>query len=105
MQIKLTQKALAEGVLRVWLRKIPEEGGMLYLFASPEGLASDRPVGTASLYGSGPESLASERTMLHFRLTKSAMDQLAPGDLLDIRIEDGIDGKTRPVDLDITSVE
>lgn len=104
MQIKITQKALNEGILRVWLRKIPEEGGMLFLVAN-DGSASDRPVGTASLYGSGPNSQASERTMLHFRLDKSAADQLEAGDLLDIRIEGGADGKMRPVDLDITSVE
>ncbi|WP_299601711.1 hypothetical protein [uncultured Tateyamaria sp.] len=87
MELALTENALKEGVLRVWLRRIPDEGGIVHAYAVNNPNIST-PVASATLYGRGSGSTASERTMLVFRLN---MDELAGlisvGDALEIRLE------------------
>lgn len=102
MRLALTENALKEGVLRVWLRRIPEEGGNVHAYAVDNPSIST-PVASATLYGRGSGSSAKERVMLVFRLN---MDELAglisAGDELEIQLE-GDDG--RSFSFDVLEVE
>lgn len=105
MEVRLSEKAIKDGVLRIWLRRIPEEGGVLLAYASGN-LQIDQPVGTATLYGRGSGSAAQERSMLHFRLAQDLLNgALAVGDLIDIRIEGQGDDELSQIELDIVAVE
>lgn len=101
--MKLTKKAIQDRILRVWLRRIPEESGILhaYLVGSQ---TPDEPIGTATLYGRGWGSSANERTMLLFRLVHDTPSvSLTVGDVVSIRFEEEVDGQ--PTDYDILQVE
>ena len=105
LEIRLTEKAIRDGVLRVWLQRIPEAGGVLHAFAV-EKPHIHQPVGMATLYGRGKGSSAQERVMLLFRLqNNSADDPLRVGDLIDIRFEDAGDDALQQLELDIIAVE
>lgn len=87
MELVLTEHALKEGVLRVWLRRIPDEGGIVHAYAVNNPNIST-PVASAPLYGRGAGSEASERTMLMFRLNTDALaGQISAGDTLELRLE------------------
>ena len=103
MQVRLSQQAIDEGILRVWLRRIPIEGGMLVAFRS-DGDNSE-PVATAALYGRGHGSNAMERTMLLFHLAPQSDRTLREGDMLTIKIEGQTDSEYADIDLDVLEVE
>ena len=86
MEIALTDRAVKEGVLRVWLRRVPEEGGMVHAFTD----LSAAPVASAALYGRGAGSQAKERAMLLFRLTPEFRRQApSAGTVLKLQLQDG----------------
>ncbi|GGX41904.1 hypothetical protein GCM10007385_06840 [Tateyamaria omphalii] len=102
MEVTLTENALKEGVLRVWLRRIPDEGGIVHAYAvnNPN---SATPVASATLYGRGAGSDASERVMLVFRLNlDDVAGALSAGDVLNIQLEGDDDGTFQ---FDILGVE
>jgi len=102
MDIVLTETALKEGVLRVWLRRIPDEGGMVHAYAigNPNLTA---PVASAPLYGRGPGSLARERTMLLFRLNLDEVEgHMSAGDVLKLQLEGDVSGAFQ---FDVLNVE
>lgn len=103
LEIRLTEKAVKDQVLRIWLRRIPEESGILHAY-KVKRTEPDQLVGTTTLYGRGPGSSAQERAMLIFRLAPpSASVRLLVGDLIEVRIEaeDGL----RAVEFDILEIE
>lgn len=105
MEVRLSEKAIRNGVLRIWLRRIPEEGGVLLAYAS-ENSQVDQPIGTATLYGRGPGSEAQERSMLYFRLMQDLPNgTLTVGELIDIRLEGQGDDDLSQIELDIVAVE
>lgn len=105
MEVRLSEKAINEGILRIWLRRIPIDGGILFAFATKNS-DDDEPIGMATLYGRGHGSSARERTMLIFRLSPDKQSgNLAVGDLVEIKIEGLKEGEFRKIDLDIVAVE
>ena len=100
MDIRLTEASVRERVLRVRLRRIPEESGVLRAYLlGPD--APDQPIGAATLYGRGAGSSARERAMLSFRLLPDV--PLSPGALVEIRLE-GVGGE-HAVSFDVLEVE
>lgn len=105
MQIRLSEKAIKEGVIRVWLRSIPDIGGVLHAFAV-EKPHIEKPIGMATLYGRGEGSMAQERTMLYFRLSPELLNEvLEEGDLIEIKIEGDEEEVFCELELDIVEVE
>ena len=105
LEVRLSDKAIKDGVLRVWLRRIPEVSGILRAFAvdKPE---IEQPVGMATLYGRGISSSAEERTMLYFVLSRDLpTGSLLVGDLIEIKIEGKELGVYEELELDIIEVE
>lgn len=103
MEVRLTEKSIKDRVLRIWLRRVPKESGILHAY-KVEQSQFDKPIGTATLYGRGWGSSAEERTMLYFRLVPGFPElELSVGDVIAIRIEaeDGL----HEIELDVLEVE
>ena len=104
-QIRLTPKAVEDGVLRVWLRRIPEEGGEVLAFREGQAHAGVEPLASAFLYGRGPGSTAQERAMLLFRLPREMVGTpLEVGELIELRL-DPVADKDLVVHFDVVEVE
>lgn len=110
MEVELTPAAAEEGVLRVWLRRIPEQSGVVYAFRK-SGLGTDdtsdkEPAGEAYLYGRGKDSEAREKVMLMFRLRRDQkMGAFRPGEKVDLKVR-SLEGEALlDVELDILEIE
>ena len=106
MDIRVTRSAAEEGVLRVWLRRIPDESNVVYAFRTGQGEDKEQPIGEAYIYGRGIGSTASERAMLMFRL--NSVRDGAPfreGETLKIKVRNANDDGYDDIDLDLLEVE
>ncbi|MBS8226210.1 hypothetical protein [Vannielia litorea] len=104
MDITLTPKAAEEGILRVWLRRIPEESYIVHAFRQDDGPEAE-PIGTATIFGRGEGSAAREKAMLMIRLTRARGSRpLKPGEALTLCSE-AADGSYEALDLDVIETE
>ncbi|MEO1108002.1 MAG: hypothetical protein AAFX90_08795 [Pseudomonadota bacterium] len=103
MDVRLTDKAVKDRVLRIWLRRVPEAGGFLQAWHI-DANENERQIGSATLYGRGVGSTAQERAMLLFRLPPDTDDlKLSVGDRVQVRIEEGSGFKE--LNLDVSEIE
>ena len=105
MEIKLPETAAREGILRIWLRRIPVESGMILAMRRAEAGEPAQCIGQAGLFGRGEGSPAAENVMLLFRLSPGDGLPLTAGEPLDLLLDDQREGPPVGISLDILSVE
>jgi hypothetical protein len=105
MNIRLTRAAAEDGVLRVWLRRIPEESNIVFAFRTSQGEIKGQPVSEAYVYGRGVGSTASERAMLLFRLPPAIGGAFREGETLNLMVRNADGNGYDDIDLDVLQVE
>jgi len=104
MEITVTQKTAEEGVLRVWLRRIPEDSYVVHAFRKADGPEAE-PIGQAHLFGRGEGSPAREKAMLLMRLERPrGSAPLRPGEALTLR-QEAPGGGYEEIELDVLETE
>ncbi len=105
MKVRLSKKAIEDGVLRVWVDRIPEQGGIVYAFTE-ESLKLNKPIGFASLYGRGPGSSAKQRSMLYFILEPDLLNkELQVDSELILKLSGSEEGEYLDIELNVIEVE
>lgn len=66
MKITVPPTAARNGILRVWLQRIPVDSQIIYAFRTRPNTADEHPISQAHIYGRGEGSSASEKVMLQF---------------------------------------
>lgn len=66
MKITVPPTAARNGILRIWLQRIPVDSQIIYAFRTSPNTVDSHPISQAHIYGRGQGSPAIEKVMLQF---------------------------------------
>ncbi|MDO6582396.1 hypothetical protein Q4491_13710 [Photobacterium sp. 2_MG-2023] len=103
MKITVPSTAARNGILRVWLQRIPVDSQIIYAFRTSPNAADAHPISQAHIYGRGEGSSASEKVMLQFPVNPADLPFLA-GEVLILKKRSSSTGAYEDVQFDVIEV-
>jgi hypothetical protein len=104
MKISIPKTAIEHGILKVAIKNIPAESGVVKAYRITDSGQLSEEIGIAYLYGKGDNSIADEKAILQFRIHHNLLSPLRTGELTEICLVDSLTGMSSPTSFNVIEV-